>query len=58
MCIAFCLNSPYNRCRYLLVTTLPLSPARRSLLEDKRGLGDDAKQALRAAARSGLELYL
>ena len=36
--------------------TLPLAPARRRLgLND---LGDDAEQALRAAAGSGLELEL
>ena len=36
--------------------TLPLNPACRRL--DDNGLGDDAKQALRAAARSGLKLIL
>ena len=35
--------------------TLTLAPARRSLGDD---LGADAEQALRAAARSGLELVL
>jgi len=37
--------------------TLTLAPARRSLAGN--GLGDDARQAIRAAARarSGLELY-
>ena len=34
--------------------THPLAPARRSL--EVNGLDDDAKQALKAAARSGLEL--
>ena len=49
--------------------TLTLAPARRRLrdndlsgdamqrLEDT-GLGDDARQAIRAAARSGLQLFL
>ena len=36
--------------------TLPLTPARRSLVAND--LGDDAEQALRAAARSGLKLIL
>ena len=36
--------------------TLPLTPARHSLFDN--GIGDDAKQALRAAAGSGLELGL
>ena len=36
------------------VCTLPLAPARRSLVDND--LGDDARQALKAAARSGLEL--
>ena len=36
--------------------TLPLTPARRRLMGNY--LGDDAEQALRAAARSGLELVL
>ena len=36
--------------------TLPLAPARRRL--GNTGLGDDAEQALKAAARSGLELGL
>ena len=36
--------------------TLPLAPSRRRLGD--RSLDDDADQALKAAARSGLELYL
>ena len=36
--------------------TLPLAPARRRL--DGNDLDDDAEQALKAAARSGLELRL
>ena len=36
--------------------TLPLAPARRSL--EGNGLGDDAEQALKASARSGLRLLL
>ena len=36
--------------------TLPLAPARRRL--GHNDLGDDAKQALKAAAGSGLELEL
>ena len=36
--------------------TLPLAPARRRL--GVNDLGDDAEQALKAAARSGLELDL
>ena len=36
--------------------TLPLAPARRRL--HYNDLGEDAKQALRAAAGSGLELEL
>ena len=36
--------------------TLPLAPARRSLMNND--LDDAAKQALKAAARSGLKLYL
>ena len=36
--------------------TLTLAPARRSLRDND--LGDDAEQALRAAARSGLKLDL
>ena len=36
--------------------TLPLAPARRRLYGND--LGDDAEQALKAAARSGLELDL
>ena len=36
--------------------TLPLAPARRSL--GNNGLDDAAKQALKAAAGSGLQLYL
>ena len=36
--------------------TLPLTPARRRLTGND--LGDEAEQALRAAARSGLELEL
>ena len=36
--------------------TLPLAPARRSL--DVNGLDDATKQALKAAAGSGLELQL
>ena len=35
---------------------LPLTPARRSLR--KTDIGDDAEQALRAAAGSGLKLVL
>ena len=38
------------------VSTLPLAPAARSL--GHNDLGDDAKQALKAAARSGLNLRL
>ena len=36
--------------------TLPLAPARRSL--EVNELDDDTKQALEAAARSGLTLYV
>ena len=36
--------------------TLPLAPARRRLFGND--FGDDAEQALKAAARSGLELML
>jgi len=36
--------------------TLPLAPARRRLHDNN--FGDDAKQALKAAAGSGLEMYL
>ena len=36
--------------------TLPLAPARRSLYDND--LGDDAEQALEAAAGSGLKLVL
>ena len=38
------------------VCTLPLAPARRRLFGND--LGDDAEKALKAAARSGLELRL
>jgi len=38
------------------VCTLPPAPARRRL--EGNDLGDDAEQALKAAARSGLELKL
>eukprot|EP00964_Phaeocystis_antarctica_P020909 scaffold11572_cov47-Phaeocystis_antarctica.AAC.1 len=40
----------------LCACTLPLAPARRSLYNS--GLDDAAKQALEAAAGSGLKLYL
>ena len=40
----------------LCACTLPLAPARRSL--DYNDLDDDTKQALKAAAGSGLELKL
>ena len=38
------------------VCTLPLAPARRRLNGKDKDLGDAAKQALKAAARSGLKL--
>ena len=40
----------------MIACTLTLAPARRRLVDND--LGDDAKQALRAAARSGLDLRL
>ena len=40
------------------VCTLPLALARRRLQGNRNNLGYDAEQALKAAARSGLELAL
>ena len=46
----------YPRVGGVRACTFPLAPARRRLVSND--LGDDAEQALKAAARSGLELML
>ena len=51
------LSNPPTHALWLHPPTNPQqTPARRRL--DCNGLGDDAEQALRAAARSGLEVFL